>query len=115
MKIAVHIQTRAGQHQASVSTNGDSQTLAIAPKTTRFGSSVNGGELLFLALATCYGNDIYRETAKRGIAVDAVGVAGEFGAVGEPTKNVSYRAKIAAHADLDTIRAGWGRAPSRGR
>lgn len=70
------------------------------------GSSVNGGELLFLALATCYCNDIYREAAKRGIRVESVEVevAGEFGAAGEPATNVSYHARIAAYASADMIR-----------
>jgi uncharacterized OsmC-like protein len=41
------------------------------------GSSANGGEPLFLALASCYCNDIYRETAKRNIEVERVEVNGE--------------------------------------
>ncbi len=38
---------------------GREQTLAIAAKAGAAGSSVNGGELLFLALATYYCNDLY--------------------------------------------------------
>jgi uncharacterized OsmC-like protein len=42
--------------------------------------------LLFLALATCYCNDIFREAAKQGLKIDGVEVKveGEFGAEGEP-------------------------------
>jgi organic hydroperoxide reductase OsmC/OhrA len=60
------------------------------------GSSANGGELLFLSLATCFCNDIYREAGSRGIEVIGVDVEvdGEFGSVGQPARNVSYRAKI---------------------
>jgi hypothetical protein len=48
------------------------------------GSSANGGELLCLALATCYCNDVYREAKKRGIgenpasAINAEVVEGLF-------------------------------------
>lgn len=107
MKISAHIQNREGQHQVSLSTNDKAQTLAISPEATGFGSSVNGGELLFLALATCYGNDIYREAAKRGIRVEAVEVevTGEFGADGEPASNVQYQAKITAQASEAAIRS----------
>lgn len=107
MKINARVQNREGQHQVSLSTNDNVHTLAISPKSTGFGSSVNGGELLFLALATCYCNDIYREAAKRGIRVESVEVevTGEFGAEGEGASNVHYQAKIAAHAGEDAIRA----------
>lgn len=68
---------------------------------------MNGGELLFLALATCYCNDIYREAAQRGLAVTdvEVDVEGEFGAAGEPARNVTYRARVTARASEDEIRA----------
>jgi uncharacterized OsmC-like protein len=107
MKITARVQNREAQHQVSLSTNDNVQTLAISPKSTGFGSSVNGGELLFLALATCYCNDIYREAAKRGIQVESVEVevAGEFGSEGEGATNVRYHTKIAGHASQEVIRA----------
>jgi organic hydroperoxide reductase OsmC/OhrA len=107
MKISARVQNREGQHQVAFSTNDNLHTLAIAPKSSGFGSSVNGGELLFLALATCYCNDLYREAAKRGIRVESVEVevTGEFGAEGEGASNVRYQAKIAAHASEEVIRA----------
>ena len=107
MKISARVQNCEAQHQVSLSTNDTVHTLAISPKSTGFGSSVNGGELLFLALATCYCNDIYREAAKRGIRVESVEVevAGEFGSEGEGATNVRYQAKIAAHASEEIIRA----------
>jgi uncharacterized OsmC-like protein len=50
-----------------------------AAKAKGFGSSVKG-ELLLLAIATCYRNDVYREASKRGVAVSGgeVNVSGEF-------------------------------------
>jgi uncharacterized OsmC-like protein len=62
--------------------------------------------LLFLALASCYCNDLYREAAKRNIKVEhiQVQVEGEFGAEGEPAKNVAYRARVTAQASEEEIR-----------
>ena len=87
--------------------NSNSHSIVISPKSSGFGSSANGGELLFLALATCYCNDIYREAAKRNIQVERVEVEvnGDFGAAGEPVKNVTYRAKVLAKGTDEEIRA----------
>jgi len=90
----------------TLQTNDNAHSIVIPPKTTGYGSSANGGELLFLAVASCYCNDIYREAAKRNIKVERVevNVEGDFGAEGEPAKNVTYRAKVFAQASEDEIR-----------
>jgi hypothetical protein len=44
-----------------VRTGNKEQPLGIPAKAEGSSSSLNEGELLFLALATCYCNDIYRE------------------------------------------------------
>lgn len=49
-------------------------TVDIAPKHDGFGSSISGGEVLFLAIATCYCNDIYREARILDIKVDNIEV-----------------------------------------
>src|SRR5437762_11004688 len=107
MRITAQISNQAGQHDVRLTTNDQSRSLSIPPKATGYGSSANGGEILFLALATCYCNDIYREAAKRGISVHSVEVQvqGEFGAEGEPAKNVSYQAKVSANASEQEILA----------
>ncbi len=106
MKISARVQNGRGEHHAVVTTNGNTQSIAIPPRASGFGSSANGGELLFLALATCYCNDIYREAAKRGIAVERVEVEvdGQFGAEGEPARQVTYRARVVADAPEAEIR-----------
>ncbi len=55
-------------------------TGSYSSKENGYGSSASGGELLFLALATCYCNDIYREAAKKNIKVESVevDVEGDF-------------------------------------
>ncbi len=106
MKISARVRNGAGQHHVTVQTNDNAHSLVIPPKASGFGSSANGGELLFLALATCYCNDIYREAAKRSISVEQVEVevSGDFGAEGEPARNVTYRAKVTAQASEADIR-----------
>jgi uncharacterized OsmC-like protein len=66
---------------------------------------LNGGELLFLALASCYCNDLYREARRMDIPVESVEVEvqGEFGGPGEPARNVTYRARVTAHASQADI------------
>jgi len=93
------------QHDVEVQTNGATKQISIAAKSTGYGSSINGGELLLLSLATCFCNDIYREAAKRNIIVDGVEVevTGEFGAEGEPGYNFRYKAKVTSNAPQDEI------------
>ncbi len=107
MKISAVVENRPGEHRATVQTGEMRRELAIPPKSEGLGSSVNGGELLFLALATCYCNDIYREARKRGIAVEnvKVEVSGEFGGEGEPARNIEYRATVDATASEAEITA----------
>jgi organic hydroperoxide reductase OsmC/OhrA len=105
MKISARVDSQQGSHQVTLSTNANEHSLTIPPRSTGLGSSANGGELLFLALATCYCNDIYREAAKRGILVEQVQVevTGEFGAEGEPAERINYRARIRAQASKEEI------------
>ena len=106
MKISARLENRQGWHGVQLRTNDKAHSLSILPKESGFGSSTNGGELLMLALATCYCNDIYREAARRGIAIERVDVEveAEFGAEGEPARDVRYRAKVAARAPQEEIR-----------
>ena len=96
MNISARVENCRGSHSVTVATGDREQSLSINPKFEGMGSSVNGGELLFLALATCYCNDLYREAQKRNIEVHAVRVevTGEFGGEGQPAKNITYSASI---------------------
>ena len=107
MRVSARIQNSHGQHHITLRTNDNAHSLTIPPKSTGSGSSVNGGEWLFLALATCSCNDLYREAAKRGLKIDhvEVEVADEFGAEGEPARNITYRAAVAAQASEAEIKA----------
>ncbi|RAK00037.1 putative OsmC-like protein [Larkinella arboricola] len=108
MKLSARIESTLNQHGITVQTNGASKTVEIAPKPSGYGSSINGGELLLLALATCFCNDIYREAAKRNLTVSGVTVevTGEFGADGEPGSNFQYKARVtsdAPPAEIDAL------------
>jgi len=105
MKINARVQNSRNDHQVTLQTDDKIRSIVIPPKASGFGSSTNGGELLLLALATCYCNDIYREAAKRNLKVERVEVEvdGDFGAEGEPAKNVVYRAKVSAQASEEEI------------
>jgi organic hydroperoxide reductase OsmC/OhrA len=98
MQITASITNSAQQNDIYVATEKNKKTIAIAAKADGRGSSVNGGELLFLALATCFCNDTYREAARRSMQIDsvAVSVTGEFGKEGEPATNVVYNVTIHA-------------------
>ena len=110
MEISATVVNQNGRHRSMVRTADKAQSLAIPAKAGGFGSAVNGGELLFLALATCYCNDIYREAKERGLVVESVEVqvTGRFGGKGEPAENITYRASVKARGSetevLDLMR-----------
>ena len=106
MKIAAYIDNGPDDHRVKVETEGAERKLQIPAKESGLGSAVNGGELLCLALATCYCNDIYREAAKRSITVHRVEVkvTAEFGGEGEGARGINYSTSVEADADDDVIR-----------
>lgn len=107
MLMSATIKSSFFQHEVEVQTNGAAKQITIAAKYTGYGSSINGGELLLLSLATCFCNDLYREAAKSSIAVQSVDVevTGEFGAEGEPGYNFQYKAKVNSNAPQHEIEA----------
>lgn len=106
MKFSARVENSKSTHKVAMQAGDAVHSIEIAPKESGFGSSVSGGELLFLALATCYCNDIYREAAKKNIRVESVNVEveGDFPAAGEPAQNIVYKAKVVAEADEQEIR-----------
>jgi organic hydroperoxide reductase OsmC/OhrA len=105
MKISARVDNSFRKHVVTLVTNGQRRELPIAPEADGVGSSANGGELLCLALATCYCNDLYREAKKRGIEVDRVEVEveGTFGAEGAAAERLAYHARVAAKASRQEI------------
>lgn len=106
MKYSASMHNTEGKLDVVMKVGDRINTLEISPKPKGFGSSISGGEILFLAIATCYTNDIYREARNLGIVVNAVevDVDGDFMGAGMPAENVKCRVKVTAHADDEEIR-----------
>ena len=96
MKISATISNAFQVNELTVSTEGRQQKITVPAKAEGLGSAVNGGELLFLSLATCFCNDVYREAGRRNLTITAVEVtvSGEFGKEGEPAANVVYTVRV---------------------
>ena len=105
MKISAVVRNAGSRHEVAVSTAGSEQSLAVPPKPSGAGSSVNGGEFLMLALATCYCNDLYREAARLGMFIESVEVQAnaEFPGIGLAATDITYRATVASPASAAEI------------
>ena len=67
--ISAKVQNSQNKNHIVLKTLDKEHSITIPSKSNGFGSSVNGGETLFLALAICYCNDLYREAEKKSINV----------------------------------------------
>lgn len=65
------------------------------------GLGFNGGQLLYLSIAACVSNDLYREAATMGITLHrvAIEVDGDFPKRGAPSTPISVAVEIEADAD----------------
>src|SRR5260370_37582399 len=63
------------------------------------GRGFNGGQLMYLAIAGCISNDLFREALGRGIKVDQVvaRVAGDF--VGDPAGSTEVTYEVRRNGD----------------
>jgi organic hydroperoxide reductase OsmC/OhrA len=106
MRSVARIHNSHGEHKIKLVTGERTSKIEIPPKASGLGSSATGGELLMLAIATCYCNDLYREAAKMGIHVTHVDVecGAEFPAEGEPARDITYSARITADAPEHRLR-----------
>jgi organic hydroperoxide reductase OsmC/OhrA len=100
------IKSEFKRHHVTLKTGDGARDLEIPAKASGFGSSANGGELLCVAIATCYCNDLYREAAKRSIEVVGVEVRADaqFDAEGAPASRLSYQVSVRAKASEQVIR-----------
>jgi uncharacterized OsmC-like protein len=105
MKYTASMRNIDGKLDVVVNRGDIASNLEIAPGRNGYGSSISGGEILFLAIATCYCNDLYREGRKLGIRVDEVEVHvdGDFMAAGEPALNVQCKIMVTAQASEEEI------------
>jgi organic hydroperoxide reductase OsmC/OhrA len=105
MEISATVTSSAAAHEVSVRTGTATQSLSVPAKAAGRGSSVNGGEFLMLALATCYCNDLYREAERLGIPIDGAEVeaTAEFPAIGLAATNIRYRAIVRSSAGEEVV------------
>ena len=105
MEIAAVVKNSPLGHDVELRTGSAVHALGVAPKAAGRGSSVNGGEFLMLALATCYCNDLYREAERLGIALDAVEVeaTAQFAGIGLAATDIRYRATVTSPASAQAI------------
>lgn len=106
MEIRASVSSAAASHETAVSTDGRVSTVAVAGRPGG-GSALNGGELLCLALATCYCNDVYREAGRRGLVIERVDVevVAEFGGPGEAARAIRYSARVRSDAPPEDVEA----------
>ncbi len=69
------------------------------------GHGFSGGQLLYLSIAACVSNDLYREAGSLGIALRrvAVEVDGDFPARGAPSTPISVVVDVEADAPEEAI------------
>ena len=105
MGISATVTSPTSAHETTVRTGSASRPLAIPAKATGPGSSVNGGEFLMLALATCFCNDLYREAQRLGIPIRGAEVeaTAEFPGVGLAATNIRYRAVVDSSASAEAV------------
>ena len=71
------------------------------------GVGFNGGQLLYLAIAGCVSNDLFREARADGIELDRVRVSvrGDFGGDPPVSTPVEYDVELSGRADGEALRA----------
>ena len=70
------------------------------------GRGFSGGQLMYLAIAGCISNDLFREALGRGIKLDQVVVRVDGDFVGDPavSTEVSYEVELNGDADDEALR-----------
>jgi putative redox protein len=71
------------------------------------GRGFNGGQLLYLAIAACISNDLYREATARGISLSdvALTVDGDFPGRGQPSTPIEVTLEVTGEASEDELAA----------
>ncbi len=105
MHISATLKNARHSHDVSVATANMVKSLRVPSREGGFGSGINGGEFLMLALATCYCNDLYREAARLGVNVESVEVeaSADFEGIGLAANNIRYRARVVSSASEEDV------------
>jgi uncharacterized OsmC-like protein len=97
-----------GDGPTAVGSAGGHAVVVDRPASTGGGGlGFNGGQLLYLAVAACISNDLYREAVAMGIAVTGVVVEvdGDFPEAGAPSTPIEAVVDLSGDAPEDRLRA----------
>ena len=103
------VQTRSLEGQATAIGAAGPYTLVVDRPAGAGGGGLgfNGGELLYLAVAGCISNDLFREAREAGIALRSVRVrvSGDF--TGDPavSTEIGYQVEVDGDAPAERLRA----------
>ncbi|MGE5449572.1 MAG: OsmC family protein [Bacteroidales bacterium] len=105
MKVSATVKSSVDHHEIVVKTNGNEKVMQLSARSSGHESSISGGELLMLSMATCFCDEFYREAIKRNLQISGVEIIvnGEFGAEGEPGTNFTCSVKVASDEPEDEI------------
>jgi organic hydroperoxide reductase OsmC/OhrA len=105
LKISARVNNGPGRHEVTPTTTADEKKLTVPLKNSGPGSSINDGEFLMPAVATCYCNDFYRESARLGISIESVEVEAraEFAGIELASRKIRYSARVVLSAPLEPI------------
>jgi len=105
----IDVNTRNIQGRSLAIGRADPHTLVVdlPPERGGDGLGFNGGELLYLAVAGCVSNDLFREAALQGIELTnvRVRVAGDFSGDPAVSAPVEYEVKLEGNAAPERLRA----------
>jgi putative redox protein len=102
---SVETQTVAGQVTA-VGSAGPFTVVVDRPlEAGGGGKGLNGGQLLYLAIAGCISNDLYREAPRFGVELHSVRVTVNGGFSGDPavSEAVTHDVELSGEGDLESL------------
>jgi uncharacterized OsmC-like protein len=109
MSDAYRVQLRTVDGGPTAIGSGGPHTLVVDRPAAAGGGGLgfNGGQLLYLSIAACWSNDLYREAASRGIVVTrvAVTVDGDFPARGAPSTPIRVELDVEGDANEEALQA----------
>jgi uncharacterized OsmC-like protein len=103
---AVETRTVAGRPAAIGRAGPHTLVVDRPPDGGGDGIGFNGGELLYLAVAGCVSNDLYREAAAAGLTLHAVrvSVSGDFAGAPPVSCAIEYRVELDGDAPPERLR-----------
>jgi uncharacterized OsmC-like protein len=102
---SVETRTVAGQVTALGSAGPFTVVIDRPSEAGGGGKGFNGGELLYLAVAGCVSNDLFREAARFGVELEAVRVTvtGDFAGDPAVSQPVTYDVELSGSGDLEAL------------